>query len=131
MLKLRSNKQIRLFLIVLTVIFFVVSNLVAQEKNMDQFLPPGKGIELVVKNCTACHSADIILQNNMSRKGWDEQILLMQKEQGMGRLNKDDRKVILDYLSKFQGIDSNKPLSKTIRKKIKPMYEFYYRPNPL
>ena len=131
MFKLRSSKQIRLFLIVLTVIFFVASNLVGQEKNRYQYLPQGEGVELVVKNCTACHSVDIILQNHMSRKGWNAQIVLMQKEQGMGSLNKEDRKVILDYLSKFQGIDSNKPLSKTIRKKNKPMYEFYYRPNPL
>jgi len=131
MFKSRSIKQTRLYLIVLTVIFFVASNLVAQEKNRYHSLPPGEGIELVVKYCTACHSTDIIFQNHMSRKGWNDQIVLMQKEQGMRSLNKEDRKVILDYLSKFQGIDSNKPLSKTIRKKIKPMYEFYYRPNPL
>ena len=131
MFKLRSSKQIRLFLIVLTVIFFVASNLVAQEKNRYQSLQPGEGVELVVKNCTACHSVDIILQNHMSRKGWNAQIVLMQKEQGMGSLNKEDRKVILDYLAKFQGINGDKPSSKTIRKKNKPMYEFYYSPNPL
>ena len=123
--------KIRVFSILLLVVILVASNLLAQDNNRYQFLPPGEGIELVVKNCTACHSADIILQNYMSRKGWDEQILLMQKEQGMKSLNKEDRKVILDYLSKFQGIDSNKTLSKTIRKKNNPMYEFYYSPNPL
>jgi len=123
--------KIRVFSTLLLVVNLVASNLLAQDNNRYQFLPPGEGIELVVKNCTACHSADIILQNHMSRKGWDEQILVMTKEQGMKSLNKEDRKVILDYLSKFQGIDSNKTLSKTIRKKNNPMYEFYYSPNPL
>jgi len=131
MFKSNSVKKIRVFSILLLVVVLITSNLLAQENNRYQFLPPGEGIELVVKNCTACHSADIILQNYMSRKGWDEQILLMQEEQGMGSLNKEDRKIILDYLSKFQGIGMNKPLNKTIRKKNNPMYEFYYRPNPL
>ena len=72
--------KIRVFSILLLVVILVASNLLAQDNTRYQFLPPGEGIELIMKNCTACHSADIILQNYMSRDGWDEQILLMQKE---------------------------------------------------
>ena len=62
----------------------------------------------------------------MSREAWDKTITWMQEEQGLWELGKD-RKIILDYLSKAQGIE----------KKIvggtegNPMYEFDYRANPL
>ena len=39
----------------------------------------------------------------MSRKAWDKTITWMQKEQGLWELNKEVRKIILDYLSKTQG----------------------------
>ncbi len=108
-----------------------VSNLEAQEEINYQGLPPGAGIKLVLDNCTVCHSADIILQNNMSRKAWDNTITWMQKSQGMWALDKRDRKIILDYLAKAQGISEKKVSRKAIKKKSNPMYEFDYRPNPL
>ena len=109
----------------------MTTTVVAREKTNYQGLSAGEGIKLVLENCTACHSADIILQNHMNRKAWEVTIGLMQKERGMGKLNKRERKIILDYLSKFQGIDGNSTTSKKIRKKNKPMYNFDYRPNPL
>ena len=49
----------------------------------------------------------------------------------MAKLKKQDQKIILDYLSKYQGIDGDSMSSKTVRKKNNPMYDFDYRPNPL
>jgi len=109
----------------------VTTTVVAQEETNYQGLPTGEGIMLVLESCTACHSADIILQNHMSREAWEVTIALMQKERGMGKLNKRDKKIILDYLSKFQGMDNDRSSSKTIRRKNNPMYDFDYRPNPL
>lgn len=109
----------------------LASNLGAQEEINYQGLTPGEGIELVLGNCTVCHSADIILQNHMSRKAWDKTLTWMQEEQGMWELDKPDRKMILDYLSKAQGIDEKKAFNKSIRRKSNSMYEFDYRPNPL
>jgi len=109
----------------------LASNLVAQEEINYQGLTPGAGIELVLENCTVCHSTDIILQNHMSRKAWDKTLTWMQEEQGMWELDKQDRKMILDYLSKAQGIGEKKVSNKAIRRKSNPMYEFDYRPNPL
>ena len=111
--------------------FFLRSNAVAKEKNNYHGLSPVSGVELVVKNCTVCHSADIILENHMSRKAWDKTITWMQKEQGLWELNKEVRKIILDYLSKTQGITNNKISRRGIRKKSNQMYEFDYRANPL
>ena len=109
----------------------MVKNVAAQEDINSQGLPVGKGIKLVLENCTVCHSTDIILQNHMSRKNWKKTITLMQQERGMAKLKKQDQKIILDYLSKYQGIDGDSIPSKAVRKKNNPMYDFEYRPNPL
>ena len=118
-------------LTILVLAFFLRSNAVAKEKSNYQGLSPVSGVELVVKNCTVCHSADIILENHMSRKAWDKTITWMQKEQGLWELNKEVRKIILDYLSKTQGITNNKFSGRAIRKNSNQMYEFDYRANPL
>jgi len=118
-------------LTILVLAFFLRSNAVAKEKNKHQGLSPVSGVELVVKNCTVCHSADIILENHMSRKAWDKTITWMQKEQGLWELNKEVRKIILDYLAKTQGISTKKVLRGPIRKNRNQMYEFDYRTNPL
>jgi len=118
-------------LTILALVFLLTSNSVAKEKNNYQGLPPVSGVELVIKNCTVCHSADIILENHMSRKAWDKTITWMQKEQGLWELNREVRKIILDYLSKTQGININKAARESNRKNSNQMYEFDYRPNPL
>ena len=126
-----EREKLFLALIILVLAFFLRSNVVAKEKNNYQGLSPVSGVELVVKNCTVCHSADIILENHMSRTAWDKTITWMQKEQGLWELNKEVRKIILDYLSKTQGITNNKFSGRAIRKKSNQMYEFDYRANPL
>ena len=118
-------------LTILALVFLLTSNSVAKEKNNYQGLPQVSGVELVIKNCTVCHSADIILENHMSRKAWDKTITWMQKEQGLWELNKEVRKIILDYLAKTQGISTKKVLRGPIRKNRNQMYEFDYRANPL
>ncbi len=120
-----------LALTIFALVFLLTSNAVAKEINNYHGLPSVSGVELVIKNCTVCHSADIILENHMSRKAWDQTITWMQKEQGLWELNKEVRKIILDYLSKTQGISSNNVLRGHIRKNNNQMYEFDYRANPL
>ena len=131
MFKLRVGEKCRLFITLSAVAILMTKNVVAQEEINFQGLPLGKGIKLVLENCTVCHSTDIILQNHMSRKNWKKTITLMQQERGMARLKKQDQKIILDYLSKYQGIDGDSISSKAVRKKNNPMYDFDYRPNPL
>ena len=126
-----ERKKLFFALTILVLALFLRSNAVAKEKNKHQGLSPVSGVELVVKNCTVCHSADIILENHMSRKAWDKTITWMQKEQGLWELNKEVRKIILDYLAKTQGISTNKVLRGPIRKNRNQMYEFEYRANPL
>lgn len=92
-----------------------------------QGLAPGDGRDLIIENCTACHSTMIILQNRMTRDRWDETITWMQKEQGLWILQKEVRKKILDYLAKAQGPeDQTAPRERTGK-----MYRFDYPPNSL
>jgi hypothetical protein len=57
------------------------------------------GFETVKENCTACHSAKLIIQNRMDRDGWIETIRWMQDTQGLWQFTPETEKIILDYLS--------------------------------
>ncbi|MFY0652598.1 MAG: hypothetical protein JXQ96_11220 [Cyclobacteriaceae bacterium] len=60
------------------------------------------GLELVIGNCTNCHSAKLITQNKATREGWESMIRWMQKTQKLWPLGTSEP-VILDYLSKNYG----------------------------
>ncbi len=130
---IQSKLSLKKFFIIPFLVFCflnVGSSLLAEEiYDLTKELPEGIGRELVIGNCTVCHSESIILQNHMDRKGWDETIDWMQKEQGMWELDKNDRNIILSYLSKYQGIAGGKG-TQQISKRKNRMYEFEYRPNP-
>ena len=110
----------------LAVVMILASDLSAKEKSNYQGLQMGDGVDLVLENCTACHSTEIIRENHMSREAWDKTITWMQEKQGLWELGKD-RKIILDYLSKAQGLEKN---IAGVREGNQ-MYEFDYRANPL
>lgn len=55
--------------------------------------------ELVVTNCTGCHSAKLITQNRATAEGWNNIITWMQETQNLWDLG-DDKTRIVDYLSK-------------------------------
>ena len=125
--KISYKKPIWIILIV-SIFLFASNSFLYAEEDMQQGLPSGAGIDLVLGNCTICHSTSIILQNHMDRKAWDKTITWMQKEQGMWELEADDRKAILEYLSKHQGINQN--MNRNSKRK-QSMYEFDYSANPL
>ena len=128
MLSKISYKKL-IWIVLIISIFLIASNsLLYAEENMQQGLHSGPGIDLVLGNCTICHSTSIILQNHMDREAWDKTITWMQKEQGMWELEADDRKAILEYLSKHQGINQN--MNRNSKRK-QSMYEFDYSANPL
>ncbi len=91
-----------------------------------QRLPPGKGRDQVLENCTACHSATIILQNHMSMKQWDQTLTWMQEKHGLLDLEPKLRKTILQYLSTHQGA---KKLSPQLQDSMG--HKYTYQPNPL
>jgi len=64
-----------------------------------------KGVEDVIANCTACHSAKFITLQRGDRQTWKDMIVWMQETQGLWSLDmpnadgQNTEKVILDYLS--------------------------------
>ena len=61
-----------------------------------------EGMELVIQNCTNCHSAKLVTQNRMSADGWQATIQWMQETQNFWDLGKNEEKIIA-YLAKNYG----------------------------
>ena len=128
MLSKMSYKRLIGIVLIVSIFLFASKSFLYAEEDMQQGLPSGPGVDLVLGNCTICHSTSIILQNHMDREAWDKTITWMQKEQGMWELEAGDRKAILEYLSKHQGINQN--MNRNSKRK-QSMYEFDYSANPL
>jgi len=118
----RSRSAGFFFIILITLVFPGVA--VSGDQGFLKGLPPGTGQKLVARTCTICHSSAIILQNHMTRKKWDETLTWMQKKQGMGKLSRQDRNKILNYLAKVQGVKGKATSAQKI-------YDYDYPPNPL
>ena len=63
------------------------------------------GAQITYDFCTACHSELIIIQQGQDRDGWDEILVWMVEDMGMGELFEEDRDQILDYLAAYYGED--------------------------
>lgn len=62
-------------------------------------LREGEGLMVVVAHCTACHSAQLIIQNRMNKERWNATIRWMQETQNLWPLGAQ-QEVIVDYLVK-------------------------------
>jgi len=58
-----------------------------------------EGMQIVINNCTTCHSAELVTQNKMTREGWLATIRWMQESQNLWDLGQNEAP-ILDYLAK-------------------------------
>ncbi|MGB5321442.1 monoheme cytochrome C [Lutimonas sp.] len=62
-------------------------------------LKEGEGLMTVVTHCTACHSAQLIIQNRMNKERWNATIRWMQETQNLWPLG-ENQEVIVNYLVK-------------------------------
>ena len=60
----------------------------------------GENLNLVIANCTSCHSPKMVTQNHATRDGWKSMIRWMQETQNLWNLGENEPR-ILDYLSKY------------------------------
>lgn len=60
-------------------------------------LVDAEGLTQVVNNCTTCHSAQLIIQNRMSRERWEATIRWMQETQNLWELGAN-QEIIINYL---------------------------------
>ena len=62
-------------------------------------MPRTEGVEIVIAQCSYCHSPFLIMQQRLSRERWDGVVRLMVEEKGMPEPDPADRQVILNYLA--------------------------------
>ena len=62
-----------------------------------QDLPPGQGRDIVVARCVACHEADLITQQRLTRAGWGREVDKMVRWGAV--VETSEREPMLDYLS--------------------------------
>jgi mono/diheme cytochrome c family protein len=71
----------------------------------DEMPGDGEGKWIVQSWCAACHSLNMVKQQGMSRKRWDETLVWMVEKQGMPEMPDDARDIVLDYLAEHFGED--------------------------
>ena len=76
-----------------------IENRIEDGVHVQTGLLDGEGLNLVIANCTACHSAQLVTQNKADREGWKKMIVWMQQTQNLWDLGDQEEK-ILDYLAK-------------------------------
>ena len=60
-------------------------------------LKEDEGLMAVVTHCTACHSAQLVMQNRMNEERWNATIRWMQETQNLWDLG-ENQQIIVDYL---------------------------------
>ena len=85
----------------------------SQQRDANTGLVIAPGFEVVIVQCTVCHSARLITQNRADREGWQAMIRWMQDTQGLWSLG-DNEPLVLDYLASNYGplsVGRRRPLS--------------------
>ena len=70
---------------------------VPRDENPEDF-PAGPGRDDTFYACTACHGFNLVAQQGMSRRQWEESIELMVQRHNMPPLPPKEQKIVLDYL---------------------------------
>ncbi len=76
----------------------------------DEFfgLPEDTGREEVLAYCGACHSMMLVVQQGLTRQDWAELLVWMYEEQEMEPLEREEEKLVLDYLAEHLGPEDQK-----------------------
>lgn len=75
-------------------------NAIVEGVHVTSGLKAGDGLQLVIGNCTNCHSAKMITQNRATKEGWESMIQWMQETQNLWDLG-ENQEAIVTYLSTY------------------------------
>ena len=80
----------------------LMSQSILAEQNIDpeSGLIIDSGVKVVKKQCSVCHSTQLIIQNKANYQGWLATLRWMQEKQGMQSLSQQTEALILNYLAK-------------------------------
>ena len=104
-------------------LFLSQSILAAQNIDPQSGLIIDSGFAVVKKQCSVCHSPQLIIQNKASYQGWLAMLRWMQEKQGMQTISQKTEALILNYLAKNYAPEQagrRKPLVVEQWKKLKP-----------
>ena len=99
-----------------------ISNEIENGIHVRTGLKEGEGLMVVVAHCTACHSAQLIIQNRMNKERWNATIRWMQETQNLWELGAQ-QEVIVNYLVK------NYPVYRKVRRENLQDIEWYELPD--
>ncbi len=68
-------------------------------------LPDTNGRELVAAYCASCHSLRIVMQQQANETRWNQMLTWMTEKQGMPELPKEERRIVIKYLSENFGAE--------------------------
>lgn len=68
-----------------------------RDESPEEF-PAGPGRDETFYTCTACHNFKLVAQQGMSRRQWEETLVLMTERNAMPPLDAKDREIVLNYL---------------------------------
>ena len=94
---------VRRVLAALLITFAAVAPGRAQSDEDTFGLPEGKGRDVVMGWCGACHSLNLVSQQRLPRWRWEELLVVMREKHGMPELDPADKAAILDYLAERLG----------------------------
>ncbi len=66
-------------------------------------MPAGEGRDTVIGWCGACHSLNLVSQQQLPRWRWEELLVVMKEKHGMPELDPAEKTLILDYLAAHLG----------------------------
>ena len=85
--------------------FEILSDEIQNGFHVETGFVEGEGLQLVIANCTNCHSAKLVTQNRFTKEGWTNVIRWMQETQGLWDLGNNEE-VIVAYLAKYYAPES-------------------------
>ncbi len=85
---------------ILLTILIAISSLQADTIDSTTGLIIDKGLGKVKENCTICHTGRFIVVNGGDKTFWKNKIHIMQAAYGLWKIEKEDKELLLTYLSK-------------------------------
>lgn len=127
--RIRMRFVVLIIAFVLLIIFLSNPNIINQDNNSHSDIEAidgiengihvqtgfveGEGLNMVIANCTGCHSSQLVIQNRMNRERWNATIRWMQETQNLWDLG-ENKEVIVNYL-----VTNYPPLEKGRRANLK------------
>ncbi|MDE0129569.1 MAG: hypothetical protein OXQ86_08405 [Gammaproteobacteria bacterium] len=76
-----------------------------EEQALFRGMPDDDGRLQVFGFCGSCHTIDLVLQQGLSRRVWEQVLVEMVRDHEMAPLQADVRVKVLDYLEEYYGPD--------------------------